>query len=159
MKICHVCKAECEDFAELCPVCGADLADVVEEEVIEETDEILLKDPVLLVSVEDVVSAEIFKDILKENNIVFTCEEKDNGGAMQVLFGGGFVYISRIKTSQNGYNTVIAYLTHLLISEVLLWHLFQWSCSRQTAANVPTTSTHVFSTTESCSLPMKSACL
>ncbi len=91
MKICHVCKAECEDFAELCSVCGADLADVVEEEVIEETDEILLKDPVLLVSVEDVVSAEIFKDILKENNIVFTCEEKDNGGAMQVLFGGGFV--------------------------------------------------------------------
>jgi len=91
MKICHVCKAECEDFAELCPICGADLGDAVEPESVEETDEILLKDPVLLVSVEDVVSAEIFKDILKENNIVYTCEEKADGGAMQVLFGGGFV--------------------------------------------------------------------
>ena len=25
MKVCHVCKAECDDAAELCPVCGADL--------------------------------------------------------------------------------------------------------------------------------------
>ena len=27
MKICHVCKAECEDFAELCPVCRNEARD------------------------------------------------------------------------------------------------------------------------------------
>ena len=32
MKICHVCNFECEDKAELCPVCGADLANVESNE-------------------------------------------------------------------------------------------------------------------------------
>ena len=33
MKVCLVCKAECDDAAELCPVCGADLtAEITEEE-------------------------------------------------------------------------------------------------------------------------------
>ena len=31
MKICHVCKATCEDFVELCPVCGADLSEIEED--------------------------------------------------------------------------------------------------------------------------------
>ena len=39
MKICHVCKAECEDFAELCPVCGADLVETVEENAVNEAAE------------------------------------------------------------------------------------------------------------------------
>ena len=94
MKICHVCNAECEDFDELCFVCGADLTVTEDEaEVTSETEkeEILLKDPVMLVTIEDVVSAEIFKDILKDNNIIYASEEKEDGGAMQVLFGGGFV--------------------------------------------------------------------
>ena len=39
MKVCHVCKAECDDAAELCPVCGADLtAEITEEEEKEESD-------------------------------------------------------------------------------------------------------------------------
>ena len=37
MKICHVCNCECEDNAELCPICGADLTVKSEEkEEIEE---------------------------------------------------------------------------------------------------------------------------
>ena len=105
MKICHVCKAECEDNAELCFVCGADLSEEVVAEVASETDtqEILLKDPVLLVTLEDVVSAEIFKDILKENGIIYTCEEGNDGGAMQVLFGGGFV-ASNIYVESSDYD-------------------------------------------------------
>lgn len=88
MKICHVCMAECEDEAELCPVCGADLT-VTEDE--KQVEEIILKNPVLVASVEDVVSAEIFKDILHENGIIFTCEEPESSGTMKVLFGGSFV--------------------------------------------------------------------
>ena len=37
MKICHVCKAECEDETELCPVCGADLT-VGANELIDEAE-------------------------------------------------------------------------------------------------------------------------
>lgn len=87
MKICHVCKAECDDFAELCPVCGAELMDNEESE---QDEEIVLENPVLAVSVDDVVNAEIYRDILKENGILFTCDSEEQG-TMKVLFGGGFV--------------------------------------------------------------------
>ena len=92
MKICHVCKAECEDFAELCPVCGADLSYTAEENVINENEneDIVIKNPVLLASFEDVVSAEIFKDILKDNDIPFAGNEED-GASVRVVFGGGLV--------------------------------------------------------------------
>lgn len=86
MKICHVCSAECENTAELCPVCGADLT-IVEEGAAEE---IILNNPVLVATVEDVVTAEIFKDMLKDNNIPFSCGELDDG-TMKVTFGGSFV--------------------------------------------------------------------
>lgn len=95
MKICHVCKAECEDSVDLCPVCGADLSEGVEEITdtpetqAEATEEKIITDPVLLASVEDVVSAEIFKDILISNNIPFSCPDEENG-SMRVVFGGGF---------------------------------------------------------------------
>ena len=88
MKICHVCSAECEDFAELCPVCGAELTDI--EPASEQPEEIMLENPVLAVSVEDVVTAEIYRDILRENGILFTCDSEQEG-TMKVLFGGGFV--------------------------------------------------------------------
>ena len=43
MKVCHVCKAECDDAAELCPVCGADLtAEITEEE--EKEEKIIMRD-------------------------------------------------------------------------------------------------------------------
>ena len=87
MKICHVCKAECEDETELCPVCGADLT-VGEEERSEE--EAVINNPVLLATVDDVVSSEILKDLLKENGILFTCDS-DEEGTLKVTFGGSFI--------------------------------------------------------------------
>lgn len=88
MKICHVCKAECDDEAELCPVCGADLTGVNGGEGA--TEEIILNNPVLLATVDDVVSSEILKDLLKENGIPFTCDSDDEG-TLKVTFGGSFV--------------------------------------------------------------------
>ena len=88
MKICHVCKAECEDNAELCPVCGADLTVNTMEETAE-TEEIILNKPVLLASLDDVVSSEILKDLLSENGIPFSCDTEDEG-TLKVTFGGSF---------------------------------------------------------------------
>lgn len=90
MKICHVCKVECEDSAELCPVCGAVLRDEALENA-EEVKEDIIKKPTILATMEDVVSAEILKDILGDNGILFSCDGNGNDGAMQVIFGGNFV--------------------------------------------------------------------
>lgn len=89
MKLCHVCNFECEDNAELCPICGADLTNEEPEQEAEEVAEAVIAEPVLLAKFEDVVSAEIFKDILIENKIPYSCDE-DDGGSMHVVFGGGF---------------------------------------------------------------------
>ncbi len=92
MKICHVCFFECDDNTELCPVCGADLERKTEEaDNTKEPQEALLKEPVLLATIEDVVSEEIFKDILKDNGIPYACDNATGEGTMQVLFGGGFI--------------------------------------------------------------------
>ncbi len=92
MKTCHVCKTLCDDNAELCPLCGADISGFEEtEETTVETEEKVIINPVLLASLEDVVSAEIFKDILKDNNIPYSTGEAESEGTMRVLFGGGFV--------------------------------------------------------------------
>lgn len=88
MKICHVCKYECEDSAELCPKCGADLTAVEEDN--EPIDEKVIERPVLLATLDDIVSAEILRDILNENGIPNSGSEAD-GAAMKVVFGGGFV--------------------------------------------------------------------
>ena len=87
MKYCHVCKTECEDNAELCPLCGADLSREFEETETE-TARTEINEPVLLATFEDVVSVEIFRDILTENGILYSCDGED---AMRVTFGGGFV--------------------------------------------------------------------
>ena len=93
MKICHVCKEVCEDFAELCPVCGADLSNIAaeSEETNVEIEEI--SNPVLVATIEDVVSAEIFGDILTDNNILFSTSEEMEDGGMRVVFGGGFATV------------------------------------------------------------------
>ncbi|MBQ6826271.1 MAG: DUF2007 domain-containing protein [Clostridia bacterium] len=87
MKICHVCGVECEDNAELCAVCGADLTQIEQAE----EDANVIKSPALLATFEDVVSAEIFKDILTDNGILYSCDGDIDDGAMQVTFGGSFV--------------------------------------------------------------------
>ena len=97
MKICHVCAAECSDDAELCPVCGAELT--VDND--EKSDDIILENPVLAASVEDVVTAEIYRDILRENGIHFTCDEENDEGTMRVVFGGGFVAVDIYVAEEN----------------------------------------------------------
>ena len=89
MKNCHVCNAICEDNAELCHVCGADLYAYEEEKAEGKITEI--NEPVLLASIEDVVSAEIFKDILTDNGILYSSGKDEDEGAMRVTFGDGFV--------------------------------------------------------------------
>lgn len=91
MKICHVCKAECGDFAELCPICGADLTSYEDETVENGGAEKTVEHPVLLASMEDVVSAEILKDILSSNGIPYSSGDAEDEGSMRVTFGGGFL--------------------------------------------------------------------
>lgn len=86
MKICHVCAEKCEDSAELCPVCGAILREEPEENAVKE-----IKKPTLLATIEDVVSAEIFEDILTDNKILFSDNSAEVQNSMRVTFGGSFV--------------------------------------------------------------------
>ncbi len=85
MKNCHVCNLACEDDVELCPICGAYLlGNEQKEEEENKADEKI--EPVLLATFADVVSAEIFKDILTDNKIPYSDSEE----SMRVVFGGGF---------------------------------------------------------------------
>lgn len=100
MKTCHVCKAVCEDSAELCPVCGADLigyeeeAEKAREELSPDVSDVAeMENPVLVATIEDVVSAEIFGDILTDNGIMFSCSDEEADGGMRVVFGGGFASV------------------------------------------------------------------
>ncbi len=86
MKICHVCGVECTDEQEVCLICGADLTE--SETVTDAVIDVVINEPVLLATFEDVVSAEIFRDILTDNEIPFTMGEND--GSVRVTFGGGF---------------------------------------------------------------------
>jgi len=115
MKTCHVCLCECEDDRELCPICGAELKTEENNESVEEiTAATAISDPVLAVSVEDVVTAEIYKDVLKDNNIPFTSDSAEDDGSMKVLFGGSFItediYVdsSNLELAQRLYDDVLA---------------------------------------------------
>ena len=88
MKNCHVCNQLCEDDVELCPICGAMLTQ--QEVISEETEEVEVErtiEPVLLATFEDLVSAEIFKDVLTDNKIPYSDSQED---IMRVVFGGSF---------------------------------------------------------------------
>lgn len=89
MKNCHVCNQLCEDNAELCPICGAMLLDedVVEESESKNSEEERKIEPVLLAVFEDLVTAEIFKDVLTDNKIPYSDSQEDT---MRVVFGGSF---------------------------------------------------------------------
>lgn len=82
MKLCHVCLAECEDNAELCPICGADLTAEATGEGLEH--------PVLLARVDDVVAAEILMDMLSEGGVPYSIGNEGEDIAVKVCFGGGF---------------------------------------------------------------------
>ena len=71
----------------------------------------IIKNPVLAASVDNVVAAEIFKDVLRDNNINFTCDESED--AMQIVFGGGFsvqeIYVNEcdLEIAQQLYENVV----------------------------------------------------
>ncbi len=122
MKTCHVCGFECENDAEICAVCGAELKTFeAYEKELKEAEELkakqaaeealIVKKPVLAASVDNIVAAEIFKDVLRDNGIIFTCDETED--AMQIVFGGGFsvqeIYVneSDLEIAQQLYENVV----------------------------------------------------
>ena len=114
MKNCHVCNQLCEDDVELCPICGAYLLDDEEnsEEIVEIVETNVKIEPVLLATFEDVVSAEIFKDVLTENGIPYSDCSEDS---MRVVFGGSFsaeeIYVDKtdFDKAQALYEEFLAY--------------------------------------------------
>ena len=96
MKNCHVCNQLCADDAEVCVVCGAYL-DIESAPVAQEQQETKKIEPVLLATISDVVSAEIFKDILTDNKIPYSDNQDDS---MRVVFGGVFaaeeIYVDKV---------------------------------------------------------------
>ena len=122
MKTCHVCGFACENDAEICALCGAELKtfEMYEQEIKEAEERkakeaaeeaLIIKKPVLAASVDNVVAAEIYKDVLRDNGIVFTCDESDD--AMQIVFGGGFsaveIYVNEedLEIAQQLYESVV----------------------------------------------------
>ena len=65
----------------------------------------------LAVSVDNIVNAEIYKDILTENGIAFSCDDEEDG--MHVGFGGSFfavdVYVdeSKLEIAKELYKQVL----------------------------------------------------
>jgi hypothetical protein len=101
MKNCHVCNQLCDDTAELCPICGALLTD--NDEIVEDAENFVEErkiEPVLLATFEDLVSAEIFKDVLTDNKIPYSDSEEDT---MRVVFGGSFAS-EEIYVDESDYN-------------------------------------------------------
>ena len=92
MKTCHVCQYLCEDDAEICPICGAELNR--EEQEYDEEQKIIIENPEIVATVDDVVIAEVFCDRLKENNILFTTDEPDLSASMHMGFGGFYTEIN-----------------------------------------------------------------
>ncbi|MEE1054086.1 MAG: DUF2007 domain-containing protein [Acutalibacteraceae bacterium] len=122
MKNCHVCGFACENEADICPLCGAELKtfEDYEKELQQEKqreaeaaaeEALIIKNPVLAASVENVVVAEIYKDVLRDSGIHFTCDESDDG--MHIVFGGGFnaqeIYVneSDLEIAQQLYENVV----------------------------------------------------
>ena len=122
MKNCHVCGFACDNDAEICALCGAELKtfEMYEQELKESEEReaektaeeaLIVKNPVLAASVDNVVTAEIYKDVLRDNGIVFTCDESED--ALQIVFGGGFnaqeIYVneSDLEIAQQLYDNVV----------------------------------------------------
>ena len=87
MKKCRVCLSECEESLEFCPTCGAEL----DYEPKEENEEEVIARPVLVAAVEDIVTAEIFKDILSDNKIPYSLSESEENAGIKIGFGGEFI--------------------------------------------------------------------
>ncbi len=95
MLICHVCGKECEDNTEICPVCGAELINSETGEAIKlnEQDNGIVSEPELVTTINDPIEAEVFCDLLTENNILFTSDQNDLSDSMHMGFGGFYTEI------------------------------------------------------------------
>ncbi len=106
---CRVCLHECEEGLELCPICGAELSVEAEQEIKTE----IIEKPVMVAAVEDIVTAEIFKDILKENGIPYALGEAEENRGIKIGFGGEFIteeiYVdeSNLNKAKELYNEVL----------------------------------------------------
>lgn len=91
MKFCKVCGAHCDDSAELCLVCGAEFIDDEQEETegIEEN-RITIRNPVVAASVEDIITTEIYCDVLADNGIPYSFDEENSEVGIKVMMGGSF---------------------------------------------------------------------
>lgn len=112
---CHVCLAECEDTQELCPVCGAELKAETEQETVQEDD--IIVNPTLLTTFEDLISAEIFMDILRENEIPFSSSSQMGEATLQVTFGGCLAS-EDIYVGENDFERASEILEDFLSSEI-----------------------------------------
>ena len=125
MKICHGCGGEYEDFVEMCADCGALLVDSDELAEQETGIDIIIENPVLAANVEDIITAEIFCDVLKENDILYTTDHQDSETVVKVLFGGSFagtnIYVDEgnLEKAQELYEQVWNRSLHLKILMVL----------------------------------------
>ena len=100
MKECHVCLYNCDDEAEICPVCGAELKSDEEVTVAGESENsAVMENPVIAASVDSPVTAEIFKDILAENGIAYS--EDESGDIMHVGFGGSYFAVDIYVDEKN----------------------------------------------------------
>ena len=77
----------------------------------------IMENPILLTSFEDIVSAEIFKDILQTSGILYACSSEIGNNSIQVLFGGGFV-AEDIYVSENDFEKAIKLLEEFSNSEI-----------------------------------------
>lgn len=102
MKTCHVCGETFEDYVEVCSDCGAVLKTEEEmEEYIkkqEEEQKMLIKNPVLAESVDNVVLASVFEDMLNEAEVPFFSNES---GGFHAGFGGNFFSVDFFVDEKN----------------------------------------------------------
>ena len=99
MRECHVCLYMCDDDAELCPLCGAELKEKETEQAEEVSELEPITNPVLAASADSPVTAEIFTDILSENGIAYSIDEK--GDFLHSGFGGGFFAVDIYVDEKN----------------------------------------------------------
>lgn len=89
----------CDDDAELCPLCGAELKEKETEQAEEVSELEPITNPVLAASADSPVTAEIFTDILSENGIAYSIDEK--GDFLHSGFGGGFFAVDIYVDEKN----------------------------------------------------------
>ncbi len=100
MKKCFVCGFDIEDGVEICPSCGALMSNDTEEKTEEPQKDTQF---VFAVTVNDFITADVFKEILTDNGIDFYVEG-DGEAKLHSGFGGVFFsahfYVAQDKADE-----------------------------------------------------------